>query len=89
MVFPNSDLAKALGLDLRRETTLEECLRRPEIAQMWPKPGRNVVDLEFKALEQFEIETKYAGYIKRQDGEIEKYADTRGCVFLPNWTFYR
>ena len=74
-VFPNSDLAKALGLDLRRETTLEECLRRPEIgaADVAEALGRNVdQSLEFKALEQFEIETKYAGYIKRQDGEIEK-----------------
>ena len=35
--------------------------------------GMNVdQSLEFKALEQFEIETKCAGYIKRQDGEIEK-----------------
>ena len=74
-VFPDSDLAKALGLDLRRETTLEECLRRPEIGAadvaraLGVEVGQGV---EFKALEQFEIETKYAGYIKRQDDEIEK-----------------
>jgi tRNA uridine 5-carboxymethylaminomethyl modification enzyme len=74
-VFPDSDLAKALGLDLRRETTLEECLRRPEIgaADVARALGMEVDQgLEFKALEQFEIETKYAGYIKRQDDEIEK-----------------
>ena len=29
-------------------------------------------EVAFKALKQFEIETKYAGYIKRQDEEIEK-----------------
>ena len=35
--------------------------------------GLNVdQSVEFKALEQFEIETKYAGYIKRQDDEIDK-----------------
>ena len=74
-VFPDTDLSRALGLKLRREVTVEECLRRPEI---------NAIDLAralqldideeigFKALEQFEIETKYAGYIKRQDDEIEK-----------------
>ena len=73
--FPDSDLAKALGLDLRRETTLEECLRRPEIgaADVARALGMEVGQgVEFKALEQFEIETKYAGYIKRQDDEIEK-----------------
>ena len=74
-IFPDSDLANALGLDLRRETTLEECLRRPEIgaADVAEALGMNVdQSVEFKALEQFEIETKYAGYIKRQDDEIDK-----------------
>ena len=74
-VFPGSDLEKALGLDLRREITLEECLRRPEIsaARVAQALGMDVdQDVAFKALEQFEIETKYAGYIKRQDDEIEK-----------------
>ncbi|HCG71511.1 MAG TPA: tRNA uridine-5-carboxymethylaminomethyl(34) synthesis enzyme MnmG [Gammaproteobacteria bacterium] len=74
-VFPATDLAQALGLDLRRETTLQECLKRPEIsADDIAKALHMPVDEEvaFKALQQFEIETKYAGYIKRQDEEIEK-----------------
>ena len=60
---------------MRRETTLEECLRRPEIgaANVAEALGMDVDQgVAFKALEQFEIETKYAGYIKRQDDEIEK-----------------
>lgn len=74
-VFPASDLAQALGLELRRETTLQECLKRPEIsAEDIAKALHMPADEEvaFKALQQFEIETKYAGYIKRQDEEIEK-----------------
>ena len=74
-VFPATDLAQALGLDLRRETTLQECLKRPEIsaddiANALHMPADE--EVAFKALQQFEIETKYAGYIKRQDEEIEK-----------------
>jgi tRNA uridine 5-carboxymethylaminomethyl modification enzyme len=74
-VFPATDLAQALGLDLRRETTLQECLKRPEIsaddiAKALHMPADE--EVAFKALQQFEIETKYAGYIKRQDEEIEK-----------------
>lgn len=74
-VFPATDLAQALGLDLRRETTLQECLKRPEIsandiAKALYMPADE--EVAFKALQQFEIETKYAGYIKRQDEEIEK-----------------
>ena len=64
-----------MTIDLRRETTLEECLRRPEIgaADVAEALGMNAdQSVEFKALEQFEIETKYAGYIKRQDDEIDK-----------------
>jgi tRNA uridine 5-carboxymethylaminomethyl modification enzyme len=74
-IFPATDLAQALGLDLRRETTLQECLKRPEIsaddiAKALHMPADE--EVAFKALQQFEIETKYAGYIKRQDEEIEK-----------------
>lgn len=74
-IFPDSDLAKALKLDLRRETTLQECLKRPEISAVQIANALQISvdeDLAFKALEQFEIQTKYAGYIKRQDDEIEK-----------------
>ena len=44
-VFPNSDLAKALGLDLRRETTLEECVYddRKSVRRMWPKPWEGML----------------------------------------------
>lgn len=74
-VFPDTDLARALSLTLRRETTLEECLKRPEISAQTMATALGLpVDegVEFKALEQLEIETKYAGYIKRQNDEIEK-----------------
>lgn len=74
-IFPDSDMAKTLGLSLRREATVKECLKRPEIsaADIASVMGiSNDEDLAYKALAQLEIETKYAGYIKRQEDEIEK-----------------
>jgi tRNA uridine 5-carboxymethylaminomethyl modification enzyme len=90
LVFPNSDLAASLALDLRRETTLEECLKRPEInAPMMAKALGMDVDqgVTFRALEQFEIETKYAGYIKRQNDEIEKIRRHEGLQIPPQLDF--
>ena len=74
-IFPDSDMAKTLGLSLRREATVKECLKRPEIsaADIAGVLGiSNDEDMAYKALAQLEIETKYAGYIKRQEDEIEK-----------------
>ncbi len=90
LVFPNSDLAGALSLDLRRETTLEECLKRPEVnAPLMAKALGMDVDqgVAFRALEQFEIETKYAGYIKRQNDEIEKIRRHEGLQIPPQLDF--
>ncbi|MBI1345386.1 tRNA uridine-5-carboxymethylaminomethyl(34) synthesis enzyme MnmG [bacterium] len=55
--------------------TLEEWLRRPEWS--WETlsertPELRALDLSPRAAEQIEIETKYAGYIKRQAAEIER-----------------
>jgi tRNA uridine 5-carboxymethylaminomethyl modification enzyme len=90
VVCPNSDLANALALNLRRETTLSECLKRPEInASMMANALGIAVDqgVAYRALEQFEIETKYAGYIKRQNDEIEKIRRHEGLQIPPQLDF--
>ncbi len=56
--------------------TLEEWLRRPEVS--WPHlhercPALGDLRLSPRAAEQVEIETKYAGYIKRQSADIERH----------------
>lgn len=56
--------------------TLEEWLRRPEVS--WPQLHARcsaLADLALspRAAEQVEIETKYAGYIKRQSADIERH----------------
>ena len=74
-IAPGSDLEGALALSLRKETTLLEALRRPEvnadgIAQALVLDTQD--DAVMTVLRQLEVETKYAGYIKRQDDEIAK-----------------
>jgi len=74
-IAPGSDLEGALALSLRKETTLLEALRRPEvnadgIAQALVLDSQD--DAVMTVLRQLEVETKYAGYIKRQDDEIAK-----------------
>ena len=69
-VSPESDLAKALGVKLNKNTELTGILRRPEV-------GIETVEKAFPShppewLKQVLVETKYAGYISRQDVEIAK-----------------
>ena len=74
-IFPDSDMAKTLGLSLRREATVKECLKRPEISAADIASVLGISsdeDMAYKALAQLEIEIKYEGYIKRQEDEIEK-----------------
>jgi len=69
-VAPGSELASALGVSLNNHTELVSVLRRPEVSAQhlsdaWPDEPASLLD-------QVMIETKYAGYISRQDEEIAK-----------------
>lgn len=74
-IMPGSDLDHKLQLGLRKETTLLDALRRPEVCAATVASALNL-DTEdersMTVLRQLETETKYAGYIKRQDDEIAK-----------------
>jgi tRNA uridine 5-carboxymethylaminomethyl modification enzyme len=77
-VKPDSDAANALeGLlstPLQREASLAELLRRPElgIRQLAPLTELIADESNGQVLEQVEIQAKYAGYIDRQQSEIER-----------------
>ena len=73
--MPGSELDQKLSLDLRKETTLLDALRRPEVTVETVAGALGVDESNEQAvtvLRQLETETKYAGYIKRQDDEIAK-----------------
>ncbi len=84
-VAPGSDLAGALGVTLQKNTELAAILRRPEVStaalqRAWPEQSLGL-------LEQVIIETKYAGYIARQDEEIAKIRRHEGMT-LPQLMDY-
>jgi tRNA uridine 5-carboxymethylaminomethyl modification enzyme len=70
--------------------TLEEWLRRPEtewhhLQEMSP----NLAELHLapRAREQVIIETKYMGYIKRQEADVEKAQRVQSVTIPPNFNF--
>ena len=70
-VNAGSTFAAQLGIAVSKDTTALDLLRRPEIdaqsvARALPP------DTDATLLQQLEIETKYEGYIRRQDAEIDK-----------------
>jgi len=65
--------------------TLEEWLRRPEIdwgALLQIVPAIGELNLSERAAEQVTIETKYAGYIRRQELDIAR-ADKTNAIRIP------
>ena len=74
-IQPDSDVAKQLGphlgKPLAREYSLLDLLKRPEITQqiIYTATGDKIVD---DVASQVEIQIKYAGYIDRQQVEIER-----------------
>ena len=68
------ELEAVLGIELSRETTMLELMRRPEVSYAdlcrLPLLGAGVDDA--KVAEQIEIGMKYAGYLQRQQDDIER-----------------
>lgn len=62
------------GHALSRETNAYDLLRRPEIdiQQLHSLDGITPVEADSSVLEQIEIQNKYAGYVERQQDEIQR-----------------
>ncbi|MBI2380428.1 MAG: tRNA uridine-5-carboxymethylaminomethyl(34) synthesis enzyme MnmG [Gammaproteobacteria bacterium] len=78
-VHPGTPAAAALNAmlekPLTREYSLAELLRRPELDYAWLMAlTGNTAEADEKVAEQVEIQTKYAGYIDRQQEEIARQA---------------
>jgi tRNA uridine 5-carboxymethylaminomethyl modification enzyme len=90
------ETAIARGVDLmqsrRHENqTLEEWLRRPEVD--WPQllamsPELRELEVDPLSAAQIEIETKYAGYIKRQAADIERHQKTQSVGIPTTFNFH-
>lgn len=77
-ILPDSHIAhelnKLLISPLNRDISAEDLLRRPEISyqQLTDIKALTLATEDQQAIEQTEIQIKYAGYIARQHDEIEK-----------------
>ncbi len=66
-------------------SSLAQLLRRPEISYRdLPYRDDNLTD---EVIQQIEIEIKYAGYIERQEAEVEKFREMEGKR-IPEWVDY-
>jgi len=70
----NEELIKLKTSALKKDITLEELLKRPQISSDDLKSlGFIKADLSELALREVEIEVKYAGFIQRQLKDVEKF----------------
>ena len=71
---PDELAQQVVGNVLKKEASLMELLRRPEVSytSLMSLPGAGQAVADPKVAEQMEIQAKYHGYIERQQAEIEK-----------------
>ena len=76
--------------DITQKTSAAELLKRPEYsyAQLAALPGFDAPPLDDAVIEQINIAAKYAGYIERQQHEVEKLKNNRAHK-LPRPCDYR
>ena len=72
--LPETDAVRVLGQNIEREYSLSDLLRRPTVTYetLLSLPGAGVAQTDTQVVEQIEIQTKYQGYIERQQEEVEK-----------------
>ncbi len=70
--LPEVDVDRVLGKSMERDYTLTELLRRPDVdyAALMSLPGAGMPVDDKQVAEQVEIQTKYHGYIQRQQEEV-------------------
>jgi tRNA uridine 5-carboxymethylaminomethyl modification enzyme len=65
---------RVLGAQIEREYSLMDLLKRPGVryAELLTLPGAGTAVADTSVADQIEIQTKYKGYIERQQGEVER-----------------
>ncbi len=83
------DSQRVFGDALLRDYKLHDLLRRPNVsyADLTSLPAVGSPVLDEKVAEQVEIQCKYAGYIERQQDEIDKQRRNE-TTRLPEWLDY-
>ncbi len=73
-MLPEADALRVLGQPIEREHSLIDLLRRPQVsyASLMTLSGAGIGVTQPQVVEQVEIQAKYAGYIDRQQDEVER-----------------
>jgi tRNA uridine 5-carboxymethylaminomethyl modification enzyme len=87
--LPPEQARAVIGQPLEREHSLEDLLRRPDVryAALMTLAGPGVDDPV--VAEQIEIQTKYAGYIARQQLEVERQEHNEGLRIPEGFDYAR
>ena len=73
-MLPEAAAISVLGQPIEREYSLIDLLRRPQVSytSLMTLPGVGPGEADPQVVEQVEIQAKYAGYILRQQDEVER-----------------
>ncbi len=88
--LPEDEAMRVLGKGIEREYTLMELLKRPDVtyATLMTLPGAGEPVDNVQVAEQVEIQTKYHGYIQRQQEEVSRQAQYENTL-LPKDIDYK
>ena len=88
--LPEDEAMRVLGKGIEREYTLLELLKRPDVtyATLMTLPGAGEPVDNVQVAEQVEIQTKYHGYIQRQQEEVSRQAQYENTL-LPKDIDYK
>ena len=80
---------KILGKKLKHEYSMYELLRRPEVnfENLQQISTHDLSDIPAEVSEQIEIQAKYAGYIERQNSEVEKLSQQEEVRLPPDMNY--
>ncbi len=87
--LPAELATELLGQPLRKEQSLADLLRRPEIdyATLLRLPGAGPGVADPEVVEQLEIDARYSGYLARQQEEIERTARHADTAIPPDFDY--
>ena len=79
-MLSEADAISVLGQSIEREYPLIDLLRRPQVSysKLMTLPGVGPGEKDPQVVEQVEIQAKYAGYIQRQQDEVERSRSQEG-----------
>ncbi len=85
----NNEILQQWGsAPLKKDATLQEILKRPEIhLQHLSAFDQGIKDIPKEVLEQIEIQVKYDGYMRRQEEQIERFKRLEEIRFPEGFDF--